>query len=158
MDSADNRDVRFEPEVWFAAFSPESSRRWVNWLSFGRFRHVSAFGWVSSAQCWLLFEVLSYRTEIRAVPKAFEAVALAPILDSCVVVQMPPVDRSDKGVKFKAGFWCVPSVAHLLGLRSCALRPDALYRQCLANGGRVMAGASDEIRERPLDRRAAENC
>lgn len=145
----------FEPEVWYVAFWPESTRWWANWLSFGRFRHVSAFGWVSQAQCWLFFEVMSNRTEIRAVPAAFERHALAPILDHCTVLKMPALDRGDLRVKLKPGFWCVPAVAHLIGLRSCALRPDALFRHCLAHGGEVMRGAvGHEIPEGPDDRRA----
>jgi hypothetical protein len=38
----------------------------------------------------------------------------------------------------RLGFWCVPAMAHLLGLRGFMFRPNALYRACLAQGGAVV--------------------
>lgn len=75
---------------------------------------------------------------------------------SGTVVRMArPIGREAE-VNFRSGWWCVPAVAHIIGLKSCALRPDALFRQCLANGGEIIGERNEsENARRPGTEAAA---
>lgn len=134
------------PKEWFVVFHRESARWWTKWLAWGRYCHVSAFGEVRSAGCWLHLEVFVGRLEVLAVPDAKADQLLARLASQGCIVRMPAVPLDDVGIRLKPGLWCVPVVAHLLGLPTCALRPDALLRQCLAHGG-VMVVEDDEVRK-----------
>jgi hypothetical protein len=134
------------PTEWMVVFHRESGRRWVKWLAFGRYQHVSAFAQVKSAGIWLFYEVMVGRTEVMAVPDAKADPLLALYARKGCIVRMKAPIPADDGIKVKPGLWCVPAVAHLLGLRTCALRPDALLRHCLANGGTIVVSDDDEVR------------
>lgn len=149
MDS--NGTTRLEdcrPLEWHVVFHRDSSRWWVKWLSWGRYQHVSAFGQVKKTGVWLFYEVMTGRTEVMAVPddKADPLLGLYAS-KGCIVRMMAPIPADDR-LKLKPGFWCVPAIAHLLGLKTCALRPDALLRHCLANGGTIVVSDDDEIQQR----------
>lgn len=93
---------------------------------------------------------MTARTRILMVPDEKSDAILAQYAKMGKIVRMPAPDPVDSGVKLKFGFWCVTSVAHLLGLRTCALRPDTLLRHCLANGGTIVVDDVDEkARRRP---------
>ena len=133
----------YEPEEWFVVFSRSNSRWWARWLAMGRYSHVSAFGEVKSAGIWLFFEVFVGRTQVLAVPDDRVDVVLGEMARGTTIVRMPPQRIRDDRVRLKPGFWCVPAVAHLLGLSSCALRPDRLLAQCLANGGTIVVDENE---------------
>ena len=135
-----------QPKEWFVVFHRKTERRWVKWLAWGRYQHVSAFGQVEKAGIWLFFEVMVGRTQILAVPDSQADQMLGHYAEQGLIVRMVAPIPADDRMKLKPGFWCVPAVAHLLGLRTCALRPDRLLRQCLANGGTIVVSDDDEIR------------
>lgn len=137
------------PTEWFVVFHRKSGRKWVKWLSRGRYEHVSAFAQVKKAGVWLFFEVMAGRTEILAVPDDQADALLGFYSERGLIVRMMAPIPADNRLKLKPGFWCVPAVAHLLGLRTCALRPDRLLRDCLANGGTIVVSDDDEIRRGP---------
>jgi len=56
--------------------------------------------------------------------------------DHAVTVAFTP--RADRRFWLRLGFWCVPAMAHLVGCRTQALRPDGLYRAMLRQGGAVV--------------------
>lgn len=128
-----------EPEEWFLVFSTKAAASWIARLPFaGKYRHVSALGYVSRLECWVAVNVGLDRTQVCLLPDADGRATLADHLFACDVVRFPggglgrPLPR--------LGFWCVPAIAHLAGVRTCALRPDTLYRHCLAQGGEVIDG------------------
>lgn len=51
-----------------------------------------------------------------------------------VVLRYEPPAQPERGPMLRLGFWCAPAVAHLLGIRSCALVPIQLYRDLLRRG------------------------
>jgi hypothetical protein len=144
----DNNGVGFEPECWFVSFHVKSSRRWVNLLCIGRFKHVTAFGYVAAAKAWVVMDVLGSRMMVRVVRSDKDINVLAEMSAAGTVVRMPPVDRTRKNFRPKLVFHCVSFVAHTLGLSGSALRPDTLYRKCLRHGGEIISERSDDIRHK----------
>ena len=145
------------PTGWLVIFDRTSSKAWLRWRIWGRYKHVGAVGYVRELQVWVSYEVYFGHTGIRVIPDA----AAEPFLDALTrdadVVWMPA--RPGPAVWFRFGFWCVPAVKHLLGLRSGALRPDTLYRDCLRNGGipvdEVLGAPAGRPEQRPAVQAAA---
>lgn len=127
-----------EPLEWFVVFHRKSTRWWVKWLAWGKYEHVSAFAEVKKAGIWLFFDIMVSRIRILAVPNDRADFMLGHYSREGLVVRMMAPIPADEGMKLRPGFWCVPAVAHLLGIKSCALRPDTLLRHCLANGGTIV--------------------
>lgn len=124
----------FEPDVWVLVFHRRALNRWLSMAAMGRFKHVSAFGWVAELRVWLLYEPGLRRTQIAVLPDTPAAKAeLLALVDNGVMVRMPV--RQHMRLFRRLGFFCTTQAAHLVGLRSGALRPDRLFRHCMANGG-----------------------
>lgn len=133
-----------EPHDWYVVFHPETSKWWIDWLSWGRFKHVSVFGFVNRAQAWVFYDFHLDRARIYVVGNHEADIAIGHYSTGNTVVRMArPIGR-EKDINLPVGAWCVPAVAHIVGLRTCALRPDALFRQCLANGGEIIGPEGDE--------------
>ena len=124
------------PDKWFVVFHKRATRRWINWLAMGRYKHVSAFGFCEVASAWVLIDATLRRTELVVVPDRLMTATMAKLIGDADVVEIEPQDRGWPLI----GLFCVSTIRHVLGLPGCALRPDALYRQCLANGGRILSG------------------
>lgn len=126
-----------EPLDWIVVFRPWSESWLVRNLVPGRFKHVSAYADLAGLRAWVTFDVGFDGTKITVIPDGAQVRAImAPWLDGCTLVRM----RKRPGAKCRVALfgWCAPSVARLIGLRSGALRPDALYRDCLRNGGTIV--------------------
>ena len=123
-----------EPTEWFVVFHMKSSIRWLGWLAMGRFKHVSAVGYCPGFRVWLLCDAQwgGLRLQLFA-HEPFKAMFSEWTRDA-EVVRIKRTGQS-MGLRGRFGFWCVPAIRHLVGLPSIALRPDALYRQCLRSGG-----------------------
>jgi hypothetical protein len=122
---------------WTIAFHRRAARRWVEWLAGGRYKHVSAFTYVSSLRLWVLYDVKLAGAPIVLLPDSQAAIArISAHLADADLITMPP--RESGGLCM--GFFCVPAIKHLVGLRGGALRPDALWRDCLRQGGNVVHG------------------
>lgn len=137
-----------EPREWFVVFHRSSKRRIVNLLAWGRFKHVSAFGQIPYTGDWLFFDYLTSRTRVMTVPDDKSTEYLAHYSNLGAIVRMPAPNPDDERMKLKLGLWCVTAVAHLLGLSTCALRPDTLFRHCLANGGVIVVDDDHERAKR----------
>lgn len=136
---ADGQDfqVAIEPTMWFLVFQEKARTRWVNWLAFGRFKHVSAYGWVPDQRMWVFYDVSLGRTRIAVLPVCDAAEEeIRRLARYGVTLAMKP--RGECRRWFRVGFWCVPAMAHLVGVPSCAVRPDALFRQCLRHGAEIL--------------------
>lgn len=141
------------PAAWFIVFHEEPNRHWFRRLAVGRFRHVSCFGWVPSADRWIFFDPSLERACIRLVPDevafaeplhVFDLKAgyfggdigklqrLGPIVkvdaraDRAFVPNILPVRR------------CVRDVARVIGVNTWAISPDAFFLACLRAGGEVI--------------------
>jgi hypothetical protein len=134
-----------EPERWVLVFQRESKVWWVRWLARGRYRHVAAYAYLPGFKAWLIYDVNMIRTSIAVVPDGDEALGwlyeLTKDADLMAFRRQPGAARTAPLLG-----WCVPAIKHLIGLRSGALRPDTLFRDCLAAGGQPLdARRSPEI-------------
>lgn len=126
-----------EPATWFVFFETRARSRWLSWLALGRFKHVSAAGWIPESGQWVFYDVSLGRSRIAVVTDgsmAWEHIRAKR--DHAVTVAFTP--RDERRFWLRLGFWCVPAMAHLVGCRTQALRPDGLYRAMLRQGGAVV--------------------
>lgn len=125
-----------EAARWTLVFHRVPHNWFFSLIAMGHFKHVSAFAWLPDARVWLLYDVGFRRTRIVALPDTPESKALlTQIITGNAIVTMPV--REDALPFWRPGLFCTTGVAHLIGLRSGALRPDALFRSCLRNGGQL---------------------
>jgi hypothetical protein len=130
---------------WILLFSKKPGRWWVRLLAFGRYHHVKAIAYLPVMRAWLFYDVKFNGTRLMLAreddpdTRAF----LHDYLDSCDLVAMPqlPIPRR---VAPQAGFWCTLAMKHLVGIRTAALRPDRLWRDSIAAGGRPYETARDD--------------
>jgi hypothetical protein len=125
-----------EPVHWQLCFSRKSATAFANFLPIGRYKHVRAFGYVAHINTWIFFDPSWRRTTIRVARGDAANALIHEFLYLADVIQMPACERAGAAPLFG---WCAPAVAHLLGLASGALRPDALFRDCLRHGGELLA-------------------
>jgi hypothetical protein len=132
-----------EPTQWAVCFALKASTVWLTRLPVGRFKHVRAFGCVPHINTWLFFDPALDRTSIKVARGDAATALIAEYLHDATVIQMPARDRHSK--KPAVFGWCAPSVAHLIGLSSGALRCDTLFRDCLRAGGVLLADGHPDI-------------
>ena len=136
-----------EPEVWTLAFHRTTPWWWVRLLAVGKYKHVSAFAWVAPYRLWVYYDITLFGTKLIILPDSEQATAwlTAQTADADLV----RIKRGSyiSGYIFRP-FFCVSAVQHLIGLRSSALRPSALYAHVLAHGGEPIdgrAGTTDAV-------------
>lgn len=128
---------KYEPLSWLLVFEPRTTWPWLDRLVPGRFKHVCAFGWVEATKSWLHFDVELGRTRLLALPAdAGELLVAAKLCVPGTGALRVPVNERARLVPV-AG-WCVPAMRHLVGLRSGALLPIGLWRDCIASGAEVI--------------------
>lgn len=126
---------------WLVAFidDPRQPRRWWDRL-FCRpgFRHVQAWGWDADAERWVIYSVFNASTMIDVLPDGdlADAVIGGMVAVSSRILRYEPPPTPERGLFPRVGFWCVPAVAHLLGVRPSlgALAPWGFYRDLLRRG------------------------
>src|SRR5262245_30080932 len=128
---------------WVLVFQRHADAWWCRWLACGRYKHVQAYAYVPGLKMWLLYDVRQGKTDLVVARDGPEAEWLIKEFSRGADLISMPVGLSS-GQWFRVGFWCVPAIKHLIGLRSGALRPDALWRDCIAAGG-VPQEPADEI-------------
>jgi hypothetical protein len=122
---------------WILLFSKKRGRWWVRLLACGRYHHVKAIAYLPAMHAWLCYDVKFNGTRLMLVreddpgSRAF----LHYYLDSCDLVAMPRLPIPNR-VAPQAGFWCTIAMKHLVGIRAAALRPDQLWRDSIAAGGK----------------------
>jgi hypothetical protein len=130
-----------EPVQWAVCFSQKASTAWLTRLPVGKFKHVRAFGCVPHINTWVFFDPALNRTTIRIARGDVARQLIGEFVFEATVIQMPALPRAS--LRPRIFGWCVPATAQLLGLPGGALRgalvPDTLLRQCLANGGMLLA-------------------
>lgn len=146
------------PSRWLIIFNREAAGRWQSLVAMGRYKHVRAMGYVPGVRHWLCYDVTFRGTQIVVVRDGsdeFRAMFDDWTADADILwMDARPAGRA----RFPPVFLCTTSIKHLLGLRCSALRPDALYRHCLANGAEPLDERAEEARtaaDEPAVRSAA---
>lgn len=138
-----------EARRWSVVFHRQSKQLFFRMIAMGHFKHVSALAWIPELSQWWIYDVGFRRTSLKVMVDGPAAqAAIAAIVNGNAVVTVDV--REDDLPWFRLGLFCTTAVAHLLGLRCVAVRPDALYRKLVANGGTVQdhAGRRAENRDR----------
>ena len=129
-------DGLIEP-IWTLVFCKKPGRWWVRLLAWGRYHHVKAVAYLPRLRVWLFYDVKFNGTRVllaRADASGTRA-ALQDYLHNSDTIMMPRLP-TPRRVAPQLGFWCTIAMKHLVGVRSRALRPDRLWRDCVAAGGR----------------------
>lgn len=140
------------PQDWFIVFHDTTKRTWLRWLAFGRFKHVSCFGWVEATRQYVFFDPALERNWLRVVPPEvaempanglsltgdYHGGDIVRYLHLGVVVRLPVQTDDALMANARPGLGCVRDVARVVGIRTWSLRPDALFKKCLRLGGQIM--------------------
>lgn len=142
-----------EARRWTVVFHRKAENWFFGAIALGRFKHVSAFAFIPELGIWVIYDVGFRRTKIEFLAETDHAkTILAHIIKgNCIVT----IDASEDALPLmRLGMFCTTAVAHLIGVRSSALRPDRLFRHLVAAGG---VAVDDAAREAP-DRGRSELC
>jgi len=122
------------PVEWFVAFTP-ASRRWFNLLCRPGFKHCLAFRFDRARGTWIWAELHSTGMLIEPLHSYELDARVAAIgqAGGCFLRYRAPSAPRGRSPRL---MYCVPFVAHLLGLPGSALSPYGLYRRLLATGAR----------------------
>lgn len=127
--------------TWVLVFCRHSPVWWVDRLP-GRYKHVRAYAYLPPMRAWLFYDVSLSGTAIYAAPDGKEAEAyIGRFVRDADLVSVKPRLAARRRPRL-GPFTCVSATAHLIGLRTGALRPDRLYRDVLAAGGEPLARRS----------------
>jgi hypothetical protein len=125
-----------EAPRWTVVFHRKAENRFFSAIAMGHFKHVSALAWVPELGQWWVYDVGFRRTHLRVLvdgPGAQEIIGAITFGNATVTMDV----RDDGPPLLRIGMFCTTAIAHLLGLRCVALRPDALYRRMVKAGGVV---------------------
>lgn len=118
-----------EPFFWIVAFyDPDPRRHWWDLFTRPGFRHVTAFGWITGTETWLMLDWSRAGLAVLALTPAEvdRFVAMASV-NRGRFLKVRPGDRRIGRRRAVALSYCVPVVKHLLGLRFFALTPWQLF-------------------------------
>lgn len=132
-----------EPSTWYVVFHASSESRLVSFLSFGRFKHVSAFAYYAGFKGWLVFDPTFGRISLSMIPHEQNKLLLDYIAGAKVIKYQ--IKQGDINFGSRFGLYCVPAIKYLLGLSCVAVRPDGLYRHIVNNGGTLIDEHFDSV-------------
>jgi len=118
--------------VWNVAFMRGERNNLWDWLTEPDWRHVCAFGYSVTTDTWVIYDVADTHSRISVVDgrwldRWFDA-------NSGRFTAVLKVETQSGDLRSRVGLWCVTAIKHLIGSRSGALRPMALYRDLLRSG------------------------
>lgn len=124
------------PSRWILCFRRTSQVWWVRWLARGKFKHVSAFGYIAEVDHWVFLDWRFAKVDVIVARGNAATMLMHHYTGNADLLGMEA--RTGAGGGFRLGWYCVPAVKHLLGLRSSALRPDRLWRDCIRHGAEIL--------------------
>jgi hypothetical protein len=132
-------DGLIEP-TWTLVFCKNRGPWWVRLLACGRYNHVKAVAYLPKLRAWLFYDVKFNGTRVLIAPADTPGTStfLHEYLDNSDTILMPRLPMPRR-VTPQPGFWCTIAMKHLVGIRSRALRPDRLWQDCIAAGGKPHA-------------------
>ena len=119
--------------VWYVMFQPGPVRSWWDHLLDPRFRHVLAFGYVGYCDSWMIVNPGEVFTAAYMIPDSeFPSFIGTHKTIGAQVLKIRVI--GDAKYHARLGNWCTQTIARLIGIRSSAWRPEALYRDLLRAG------------------------
>lgn len=124
-------------ESWMIIFHRRSAR-WVEMVLPGRFKHVSAAGFIPQTQAWIILSWELGRLRVGMMPDAeFDAFLSGWCLEGDGLLRMKAPDFDQGPVRPRFVGTCTGMISHILGLKRGALRPDRLWHVLLENGAEI---------------------
>lgn len=147
MISAVEGSLTQSPRNWVLVFDRVAVSPLWSRLACGEFKHVRAYSYVPFLHVWIFFDPHVGGIDITVAADGAPARAMVQswIGPNRSDLMLMPV-RSGGG-RFPLLGWCVPSIKRLIGLHCGALRPDALWRHCLRNGGKPFKALHGRIEQ-----------
>ena len=132
-----------EARRWTVVFHRKAESRFFDLIAMGHFKHVSAFAFIPELGIWTIYDVGFRRTRLIHLGDTDHAkTVLAHIVKGNCMVTIET--REDNLPLARWGLFCTTAIAHLVGVRSGALRPDRLFRHLVAYRGVVQDDGSRE--------------
>ncbi len=123
---------------WRLAFFPIGKYRWARFVP-GRFKHVAAYGYSRPCRTWVLYDVTLAGTRVFVLPDGGDSLeTIAAWLAGASVLSMTALQHDSTTATGRLGFWCVPAMKHLTGVRCGAMTPTGLYRYLIERGAEVI--------------------
>lgn len=125
------------PAWWFICFARSSPVWWLRNYLPGRYKHVSAFGFIPGQKLWVFSSWTFGGIEFAIIPDGLATDAINALVEDALVLEfVPPAEDPPR-------FWwpfahCVGHVAALTGVKSRALLPDRFLKDCLAAGAKIL--------------------
>ena len=127
------------PAIWQVAFFRDEPLYWFDRFLHRGFMHVMCFGYSTPAKAWIVYDPALDGVDLRAIPHG-EAMAKFYqdlIENRATIIRV----RTGDGVapwRHRFFFTCVTGVKQIVRSRSGALRPLALLRDLIAEGGEIV--------------------
>lgn len=141
MRAIREEDARFltRPAFWHVAFIRDETEHLIDLISPKGFRHVLCYGYVMEFGAWIVVDPSIRKNDIHLIK---EGGPMAEFLwglmgRGATVVRMPSREQAAP-IDSALPATCVNIVKRTIGIRSGALRPIALYRDLLADGGEIV--------------------
>lgn len=132
---------------WYIGFAGDHegrARQWYDFLSRPKFRHVLALGYDPDLHAYVCYDPTQYGTTIDIMAADDRAVDLLilHIKNHGCWLKVNPARAAFLFGQWR--FYCVPAIKHLIGFKSCALTPYALYRDLVRAGAEPAFGSEIE--------------
>lgn len=147
-----------EARRWTVVFHRRAENRFFHLIAMGHFKHVSAFAFIPEIGAWAIYDVGFRLTRLTflADTDVAKTILAERVRGNCTVTLKVSEDNLPW---FRPGLLCTTAVAHLVGLRCVAVRPDALYRLMVKAGGVVQDDGVTYSQDREAeDRRQPKPC
>lgn len=132
---------------WYIGFAGDHEGRdpqWYDVLNHPKFRHVLALGYDPDLHAYVLYDPNLHGTVIEIMPADDRRVDLLILLVKQNGYWLKVKPGSAKFLFGQWRFYCVPAIKHLIGFKSCALTPLALYRDLVRAGAEPAFGSEIE--------------
>lgn len=125
-----------QPSRWILAFHRTTDSRLVRLLACGVYKHVTAIAYIREVDHWVFLD-WRFATIDVIVARGSEADRLMAYYTANSDVL--GIEPREVRCGFRVGWWCVPVIKHLIGIRGGALRPDSLWRDCIRQGAEIIS-------------------
>ena len=148
-------DVIGTPTRWMLVFNRQAISWWTNFIAFGRYKHVRAFGYVHAADAYVFYDVQFSGTVIQIARGDGARALMLEWTANADVLRWDAGTNAGKTPAFLRQFFrpliCTTAIAHLIGLPGAllTLRPDALYRACIESGAVAIHGLTGQSTPAP---------
>lgn len=135
-------DLPSMPRVWQVCFVGTERRAPWDWFLPAGYRHAFLLGYLPDHELWLCYDVHCWGSEISVMSGARAGSLLTWATREGGVLNWPAAAVTPSW-RLRFGFWCVPAIKHVLGLRCVAMTPRRLHDWMVRHGARPLVEESD---------------